>query len=145
MEKTLLDAITMIARRIKTRQKDKSNVGNYLKKAKDNYKQMLSAIDNDNYNAAGTLAIQCIISAADAICIYEKSIRSLSQNHMDLCDIVKSVTLPEAKSKSLTLKRIIAKKNLVQYESRSIYKNEAEDMVKGAIRFYKWVSSVLVE
>jgi HEPN domain-containing protein len=133
----------MIARKTKTKKEDKSSARNYLKKAEDNYKQMLSALDGGNYNAAGTLAIQCAISAADAICIHEKSIRSLSQNHMDLCDLVKSITLNEAKEKSVTLKRIIAKKNLVQYESRSIYKSEADNMVKWAARFYKWVSSVI--
>lgn len=133
----------MSARKIKTKQEDKSNAFKYLKKAEDNYNQMLTALNNNNYNAAGTLAVQCGISAADAVCVHEKGIRSLSQNHLDLCDLVKSIPLPEAKDKSITLKKIISKKNLIQYESRSIYKNEANEIVKGATRFYQWVVSIL--
>ena len=133
----------MSARKIKTKQEDRSNASKYLKKAEDNYSQMLEALTNNNYNAAGTLAVQCGISAADALCVHEKGIRSLSQNHLDLCDLVKSIPLSEAKKKSITLKKIISKKNLVQYENRSIYKNEANEIVKGATRFYQWVVSVL--
>ena len=128
----------MSARKIKTKQEDKSNAFKYLKKAEDNYNQMLTALNN--YNAAGTLAVQCGISAADAVCVHEKGIRSLSQNHLDLCDLVKSIPLPEAKDKSITLKKIISKKNLIQYESRSIYKNEANEIIKGATRFYQWAN-----
>ena len=87
----------MLARKIKSKQEDKSNSSKYLKKAEDNYNQMLTALNNNNYNATGTLAIQCAISAADAVCIHEKGVRSLSQNHLDLCDLVKSISLPEAK------------------------------------------------
>lgn len=133
----------MSARKIKSKQEDRSNASKYLKKAEDNYNQMITALNNNNYNATGTLAIQCAISAADAICIHEKGVRSLSQNHLDLCDLVKSIPLPEARGKSITLKKIISKKNLIQYESRSIYKNEANEIVKGATRFYQWVVSIL--
>lgn len=133
----------MSARKIKTKIENRTNAIQYLKKAKDNYDQMLLALENSNYNAAGTLAVQCGISAADAICIHEKGIRSLSQNHLDLCNLVKSISLPEANNKSLVLKKIISKKNLVQYESRSIFKNEADNIVKGATRFYQWVISVV--
>jgi len=61
------------------KQEDRSAAGDYLKKASDNYEQMLAAVQKDNYNAAATLAVQCIISSADALCVFEKGIRSVSQ------------------------------------------------------------------
>ena len=143
MERTLLIFNNMVARKIKTKQEDRSNALKYLKKAEDNYNQMTTALNKKNYNAAGTLAIQCGISAADAVCVHEKGVRSLSQNHLDLCDLVKSIPLPEAKDKSVTLKKIISKKNLIQYESRSIFVKEANEIVKGSTRFYQWVVSVM--
>ena len=132
----------MSARKIKTRPENPDSVREYLKKAADNHSQMLLALDSENSNAASTLAVQCAISSADAICVYELGMRSVSQDHRDVCDLVRSITLNEAAEKSNALKRIIAKKHLVQYESRSITHGEAKDMVKWASRFYRWVVSV---
>ncbi len=106
----------MSPRKLKTAREDKAKAGLYLKKAGDNHRAMLQA--------------------------YESGVRSLSQNHMDVCELVNTVPLPESREKSSTLKRIISKKNLIQYESRSIYKKEAGDIVKYADRFYKWSLSV---
>ena len=134
----------MVARKIKTKQEDRVKAFNYLKKSEDNHVQMLDALRNNNFNAAGTLAIQCAISAADAVCIHEIGVRSLSQNHLDLCDLVKSVPLLDSVDKSNSLQRIISKKNLIQYESRSILQKEAVEIVKGANRFYQWAASVVM-
>ncbi len=128
-------------KKVKTRQEDRTAAKDYLKKAEDNSAQMLAALANNNYNAAGTLAIQCAISSADAICVHEKGIRSISGDHFDVCDLVRSVSLPEADNKSNLLWRIIAKKNLVQYERRGIRQTEAQDIAKAAHRFYQWVAS----
>jgi len=57
----------MTAREGKVRQENKSASMDYLKKASDNYDQMLNAFHAANWNAAGTLAVQCAISSADAI------------------------------------------------------------------------------
>jgi len=133
----------MPPKRIKTKQEEKSTASDYLKKAQDNHTQMLSALGKNNYNAVGTLAVQCAISSADAICVYEKGIRSISQDHFDVCDLVRSIPLPDANEKSNILKRIIAKKNLIQYEKRSIYQTEAHEIAKAANRFYQWVISII--
>jgi len=93
-----------------TKQENKSSAMDYFKKAKDNYKAMLFSLKNKNYNAVGTLAVQCVISSADAICVHEKQLKSISQDHGDICALVKSTLLPEANEKSKALKRIIAKK-----------------------------------
>ena len=57
----------MVPKKIKIRQENKSVAVDYLKKAIDNYEQMLVALRKTNYNSVGTLALQCAISSADAI------------------------------------------------------------------------------
>jgi hypothetical protein len=47
----------MTAREIKIRQEDRSAASEYLKKAADNYEQMLAAFNASNWNAAATLAV----------------------------------------------------------------------------------------
>ena len=133
----------MSAKRRQTRQEDKSAAADYFKKAQDNYEAMLLAFKNKNYNAVGTLAVQCAISSADAICVHEKELRSISQDHGDICDLVKSTLLPQANEKSKALKRIIAKKNIIQYERRNVYESEAQDLIQSATRFFEWVKSHL--
>ena len=131
----------MTPRKIKIKQEEKSAAKDYLKKAEDNYRAMLSALEDKNFNAVGTLALQCAMSSSDAICVYEKGIRSISEDHFDVCDLVSSITLPDAKEKSALLRRIISKKNLIQYERRNIYESEADEIVKTSSRFYQWVVS----
>jgi len=131
----------MAPKSIKIRHEDKAGAKDYLKKAEDNHAQMLEALNAGNYNAAGTLALQCAISSADAICVYEKGVRSVSDDHLDVCELVRSILLPEAREKASILKRVIGKKNLIQYEKRNIYQSEADDVVKAASRFHQWVAS----
>lgn len=129
----------MAPKKINIKQEDRSAASDYIKKAEDNYLQMLSAIHSGNHNAASTLAIQCIISSADAVCVFEKGIRSVSQDHFDVCDLVASLPAEEALEKSKLLKKVITKKNLVQYERRNIFRDEALEIVKITARFYQWV------
>jgi hypothetical protein len=133
----------MAAKEIRIKREERSAMIDYLKKATDNYEQMLTAMQADNANAAATLAIQCAISSADAICVYEKGIRSVSQDHFDVCDLISSLPVEEAKEKAKLLRKVIAKKNLVQYERRNIYRDEALEMVKVTTRFYQWVKACL--
>jgi hypothetical protein len=104
---------------------------------------MLTALKSGNFNAVGTLAIQCAISSADAVCVYEKGVRSISEDHFDVCDLVGSITRPEAHEKSSLLKRIVSKKNLIQYERRNIYQAEAEELAKTVSRFYQWTCEAM--
>ncbi len=133
----------MTPKEIKTKQEDRSAAKDYLRKATDNYEGMFSAIHTSNFNAAATLALQCVISSADSICVFEKGIRSISQDHLDVCDLIDSLPIKEAKDKSKLLRKIIAKKNLIQYERRNIYQDEALEIVKIATRFYQWVVFVV--
>ena len=133
----------MTAREKKVKQEDKSSASGYLKKAADNYDQMLAAYNASNWNAAATLSVQCAISSADAICVYEKGIRSISQDHLDVCDLVAQLPLKDASEKSKQIRKVIMRKNMVQYESRSVRKSDADDMVKVTTRVYQWVRDAM--
>ncbi len=133
----------MTAREIRIRQESKSAATDYLKKAADNYEQMLTAFNASNWNAAATLAVQCAISSADAICVHEKGVRSVSQDHLDVCDLVAGLPLEGAQEKSRQLRKVIARKNLVQYECRSVHKTDADEIVKVTTRVYQWVIEII--
>jgi hypothetical protein len=63
----------------------------------------------------------------------------ISDDQLDVCDLVSPLPVPDAREKANILKRVIRKKNLIQYEKRNIYRSEAEEIVKSATRFYQWV------
>jgi len=133
----------MTAREKKVKQEDKSAASGYLKKASDNYDQMLAAFHASNWNAAATLAVQCAISSADAICVHEKQVRSISQDHLDVCDLVAQLSFKDAGEKAKQIRKVIMRKNMVQYESRSVRKFDADDMVKITTRVYQWVRETI--
>ncbi len=133
----------MVARERKVREEARSTAKDYLKKAADNYDQMLVAFHAENWNAAATLAVQCAISSADAICVHEKGIRSVSQDHLDVCDLVAQLSCSGAHEKSGQLRKIIRRKNMVQYECRNMYKSDADEMVKVTARVYQWVQDLV--
>ena len=130
---------------MKIREEAKSAAADYLKKAADNYEQMLRAFQASNWNAAATLAVQCAISSADAVCVHEKGVRSVSQDHRDVCDLVAKLPLEGASEKAKSLRKVIARKNMVQYECRNMYRADADEMVKMTTRVYQWVREKMVE
>ena len=130
----------MTAREAKVKAESRSAAEDYFKKASDNYDQMLAAFHASNWNAAATLAVQCAISSADAICIFEKGIRSISQDHLDVCDLVAKLPLAGSSEKAKQLRKVIARKNMVQYECRSVHKSDADEMVKVTTRVYQWIT-----
>jgi len=58
----------MSAKKLKVKQEGRSVAMDYMKKAEDNHSQMLAALENNNYNSVGTLAIQCAISSKKNYC-----------------------------------------------------------------------------
>ena len=83
--------------------------------------------------------MQCAISSADAVCVFHSGVRLISRDHLNVCDLVSLVPLDGAEEKAKQLRKIIARKNMVQYESRSARRSDADEMVKVTSRFYQWV------
>ena len=128
----------MSAHKIKTVPADAIDADEYLKKAEDNAQMMDVAVATGNANAAATLAVQVVISAADAACAVCLSVRSASSDHGDVCSLLASITINGSQEKAQGIKRVIAKKNAIQYESRSVTSSEARDLAKSAERVLSW-------
>jgi hemerythrin len=70
-------------------------------------------------------------------------IRSSDEEHMKVVDLLNSSLSDKFKDisqKSQTAKRVIAKKNLIEYENRNFIQSEALEMIKQVQRFYNWAT-----
>lgn len=132
----------MAAKNIKTKAIERGEYRTYLKKATEFYDTMLQAKEMDRWNAVGLNAVHCAISSSDAILVFYAGIRSISDDHFSVIDLLSSsVRLPEVKSKCETLRRILAKKSIIEYEHRDFTQIEALEILKLTERFYTWVAS----
>jgi len=134
----------MTAKKIKTRKIERSKYVVYLKKAEEFYRTMLEAKREKRWNAVGLNAVHCAISACDAILVFYLGIRSSSEQHEDVINLLSSISnISNGTEKSKTLANILAKKNLVEYEDRDFLENEAETLTKLTTRFFDWVKDRL--
>ena len=133
----------MTPKKLKTKTVEKSDYKIYLKKAKDFYDTMLEARDAEKWTAVGLNAVHCAISCCDAMLVFHLGIRSIGEDHMQVADLLTRLPQKEVSSEITTLKRIIAKKNLIAYENREFHQSEAIDILKPTERFYNWVLSNL--
>lgn len=127
------------ARKCSVKKVAKTDFGGYLKKAKEFYQTMYQAEKTENWNAVGLNGVHCVISLIDAILVKYSGVRSTEKDHMAVVDLLAtSLNIDDISQKSQTARRVIAKKNLVEYEARSFIKSEAIDMIKQVQRFYDW-------
>lgn len=132
----------MAAKKIKTKVIERSEYKIYLKKANEFYDIMLQAKEMGKWNAAGLNAVHCAISSSDAMLVFYVGIRSTSENHLSVIDLLSnSVRLPEVKSKCETLRKILVKKSIIEYENRDFTQKEALEILRLTERFYTWVVS----
>jgi len=114
----------------------------YLKKAKEFYQTMYQAEKKENWNAVGLNGVHCVISLIDTLLVRHAGIRSTESNHMAVVDLLTSRVakkIKEITQKSQVARRVIAKKNLIEYENRNFNRNDALDMIRQVQRFYEWV------
>jgi hypothetical protein len=132
----------MAAKKIKTKVIERSEYKTYLKKASEFYDIMLQAKERGKWNAVGLNAVHCAISSSDAMLVFYAGIRSTSDNHLSVIALLSnSVRLPEVKSKCETLRKILVKKSIIEYENRDFTQKEALEILKLTERFYIWVVS----
>jgi len=132
----------MPVRKIRTRIIERAEYKTYLKKATEFYETMLQAEKMGRWNAVRLNAVHCAISACDALLVFYAGIRSASDSHLAVIDLLAtSVKLPEVKSKSQTLRKILVKKGLIEYEDRDFTQKEAREISKLTERFYTWATS----
>jgi len=135
----------MTAKKIKQTGVDRNKYKIYMKKASEFYQSMTRAEESQNWNAVGLNSVHCAISACDAVVVFHLGLRSVSAQHRDAIELLGSIPAPEVGKKSGLLNRILAKKNIVEYEDRDFLEKEARELIKATIRFYEWVNEILSE
>lgn len=133
----------MPAKKIKTSPVEKSHYRIYLKKAGEFYETMLQSQVRSNWNAVGLNAVHCAISSTDALLVFYAGRRSTDETHQAVTDLLKAIDLPEIHPKAETLKKILAKKNIVAYEDKDFSQDDALEVAKLTERFFNWVKSIL--
>jgi HEPN domain-containing protein len=128
----------MAPKRIPSGREERELHANYLSKAEEFLRAALENMASRRWNAAALSAIHAGIAGADAVLVFERGMRSVSQRHEDVLDLLAG---PGAdRSSALThMRRILAKKNRVEYESRLFSQREAAEVVQHAERFLAWV------
>ena len=125
----------------KTKSLNESSYTVYLKKAKEFYQTMYQAEKLENWNAVGLNGVHCVISSIDTLLVRHAGIRPTANDHMAVVDLLTSAAakkIKEIPAKSQAARRIIAKKNLIEYENKDFTRSDALDMIKQVQRFYEW-------
>lgn len=134
----------MASKKIKTTNVPKTDCGNYLKKAREFLSMAQESLLQTKWNAAGLNAIHAGISASDAVLVCFHGVRSTSPKHDDTIRIFTSLVQHKDVEKNIShLRRLIAMKNVVEYEQRLILRSEAVELSKHAERFFNWADSML--
>ncbi|MFH2084002.1 MAG: hypothetical protein ABII20_01580 [Candidatus Omnitrophota bacterium] len=71
--------------------------------------------------------------------------RSVSSQHRDAVELLNSILINGAGKQSGLLNRILAKKNIVEYEDRDFLEKEAKELIKLTTRFFEWIQGILPE
>lgn len=136
----------MTPKKVKIIEIDKSQYLNYSKKAEEFYKSTLYAEKEAHWNAVGLNAVHCAISITDALLVKFAGLRSGASDHRIVVDIMRqNLNLKDVNNRINSLKRILSKKSLIEYDSIVFTKNDAQDIMKQAERFYLWARQELVK
>jgi hypothetical protein len=115
----------------------------FARAAREFLEQARSSLDSGSFRAAATLAVHAAISGTDALLGSRFCIRSCGQDHLAAADLLRTKApaslAGEWGRQAERLRRIIAKKNLVEYEGCPITGKEAKDLVVQSARFVDWV------
>jgi len=127
----------------KTRAVAKSEYRDFLVKARDFASMMDLSLEAGKWNSAGLQAVHAVISASDAVIVYYGGVRSIELDHREVVGLLHDIVGEAAAIAGRHVSRVIAKKNLIEYERRSITQSDAREMVEHAKRFHEWVTGIL--
>ena len=121
----------------------KSESGSYIKQAEEFLELAKRGFERELYNASGFNAIQAIINANDAICIYLLGRRASTDHreavklHTDLIRVINDA------SQKRRLSGALEQRAEAGYLGKVVSKNAAEKLIKDAITFIEWVKKYL--
>ena len=102
-------------------------------------------LSDERYDAAMLAAVHAVISANDAVTAVLAGIRSTDPDHKRAADLLEEVSggSPEVRAHVRQLRELLARKIVVEYESRRATKREALDASNRADRFVAWAQEVV--
>lgn len=116
----------------------------YMAKAEEFYACMQQALQDQLWSGVGLNAVHCAISACDAVVVISQEQRSASSDHEEAAYLLASLQkVPEAKNKAETLRKIIHRKRMIEYEDRQLSASEAAELAKLTEHFYRWAQEQL--
>ena len=111
----------------------------YWDKAMDFLEVMVDAAERRNWNGVGLAGVHACISAADAVLVKHAGLRSGSQAHQDVVDLLRAhINHPDAEKQARRLSQVIAEKNLIEYVDKSYTEKEAAVLKTNVERFIEW-------
>jgi len=134
----------MTARR-KTVETPRSEAHLYIAKAVQFAEEASAAIESSRNDAAMLNAVHATISATDAICVAIAGRRSADPDHQRAADLLQEIGRGSEgiSSHVRQLRMLLAKKNVVEYESRQATAKEASEAVLRAERFVGWAKQIV--
>ena len=128
---------------LQTRAVAQSEYTVYWNKAEEFFDTMQHAYKNRMWAAVGLNAVHCVISSCDALLVKSQGIRSAGEDHMHALELLAHAPVAGIEKQVATVRRIIAKKNVIAYENRAFRESDASDISKQAERFYRWAFDYL--
>ncbi|MHB1055744.1 MAG: HEPN domain-containing protein [Thermoleophilia bacterium] len=129
--------------RRKTRNVQRTDAKPYLAKAEQFLSTMEQAIQEKQWDSAGLQAVHSVISASDALLAFYGGVRSTEPDHRQIAGLLQDILGKEAAPAIRHISRVIAKKNMVEYEQRRLTEKEACEMAEHARRFFTWAKGML--
>lgn len=117
----------------------------FLAKAKQFLEEGGTALDGTRHDAVMLNAIHAAISASDAVTTALAGRRSADPDHQRAADLLEEVAAGsgEIKARARQLRQLLARKNIVEYESRRATAKEARDALSRAERFVGWADETV--
>lgn len=134
-----------MVRQIKKVNIEKNKADNFIKVSTNFEEAAKIAYDFDYYNAAGVLIVHAAIALGDAITIKFGGIKSRSENHLEILNLIRGIVRDEEKrNKALNqLETLISHKTAVSYSGDIYHKKDIDKMLKHYERFSSWAKSIL--
>jgi HEPN domain-containing protein len=117
----------------------------YLEKAEQFLEEGRSALERSRHDAAMLNAIHAAISGSDAVTTALSGRRSADPDHQRAVDLLEEVASGsgEINARVRQMRTLLAKKNLVEYESRRAKAKEAAESVRRAERLVEWAKEIV--
>jgi len=132
-----------MTKQLRTRAVNQGEYVGYWNKAEEFYEVMEHAYKNRMWTAVGLNAVHCVISACDALLVRSQGIRAAEDDHTRALELLISGPIIDIEKQAAVVRRIIAKKNVIAYESKEFRESDASEIFKQAERFYRWAFEYL--